>query len=103
MNGNIATAHEPLIRLGAFIFIFLAMALWETLWPRRQQAFTRRARWPHNIGLLLVDVAVLRIFAPSTAIAVQLASDRDSDLDRDQVCSGRRDRCAGHRSAGVRV
>ena len=75
MNGNIATAHEPLIRLGAFIFIFLAMALWETLWPRRQQAFTRRARWPHNIGLLLVDVAVLRIFAPSTAIAVGLAGE----------------------------
>ncbi len=75
MDGNSATAHGPLIRLGAFVFIFLAMALWETLWPRRQQAFARRARWPHNIGLLLVDVAVLRIFAPSTAIAVARAGE----------------------------
>jgi len=75
MDGNTTTAHEPLIRLGAFIFIFLAMALWETLWPRRQQAFARRARWPHNIGLLLVDVAVLHVVAPSTAIALALAGE----------------------------
>jgi len=75
MDGNSATAHELLIRLGAFVFIFLAMALWETLWPRRRQAFARRARWPHNIGLLLVDVALLRIFAPSTAIAVARAGE----------------------------
>jgi len=75
MDGNTTPAHEPLIRLGAFIFIFLAMALWETLWPRRQQAFARRARWPHNIGLLLVDVAVLHVVAPSTAIALALAGE----------------------------
>jgi sterol desaturase/sphingolipid hydroxylase (fatty acid hydroxylase superfamily) len=75
MDGNTTPAHEPLIRLGAFIIIFLAMALWETLWPRRQQAFARRARWPHNIGLLLVDVAVLHVVAPSTAIALALAGE----------------------------
>jgi sterol desaturase/sphingolipid hydroxylase (fatty acid hydroxylase superfamily) len=75
MNGTTAIAHEPLIRLGAFFSIFLAMALWEVLAPRRRQAFGRRLRWPHNIGLLLVDVAVLRIVAPGVAIAVALAGE----------------------------
>jgi len=75
MNGNSATGYEPLIRLGAFFFIFLAMALWEVVWPRRQQAFARRARWPHNIGLMLLNSVVLRIVAPGAAIAVALAGE----------------------------
>jgi sterol desaturase/sphingolipid hydroxylase (fatty acid hydroxylase superfamily) len=75
MNGNVATAYEPLVRLGAFFFIFLAMTLWETLWPRRKRAFRRRSRWPHNIGLLLLNSVVLRIVAPGAAIAVALAGE----------------------------
>ena len=64
---------ESLIRLGAFLGVFLAVALWEHLAPRRRPTFGRRARWPHNLGLLLVDVAVLRILAPGAAIAVAIA------------------------------
>src|SRR2546422_6690932 len=75
MHGITTTAYEPLIRLGAFLFIFLAMALWETLWPRRQRAFLRRARWPHNIGLMLLNSVVLRIVAPGASIAVALAGE----------------------------
>ena len=66
---------EPLIRLGAFLGVFLAVALWEHLAPRRRPAFGRRARWPHNLGLLAVDVAVLRILAPGAAIAVAIAGE----------------------------
>ena len=75
MNGNTLTAYEPLIRLGAFLFVGLTMALWETLWPRRPQAFARRVRWPHNIGLMLLNSAVLRIVAPGAAITVALAGE----------------------------
>jgi sterol desaturase/sphingolipid hydroxylase (fatty acid hydroxylase superfamily) len=75
MDGNTITAYEPLIRLGAFLFVCLTMALWETLWPRRPQAFARRVRWPHNIGLMLLNVAVLRIVAPGAAITVALAGE----------------------------
>lgn len=70
-----AIAHEPLIRLGAFVLVFLAMALWEVLAPRRQQTFDRPTRWPHNIGLLLVDIAVLRLVVPGAAIAIALAGE----------------------------
>ena len=75
MTSSSALAYEPVIRLGVFFFIFLAMALWEVLAPRRTQAFGRRARWPHNIGLLLLDAALLRIVAPGAAIAVALAGE----------------------------
>jgi sterol desaturase/sphingolipid hydroxylase (fatty acid hydroxylase superfamily) len=62
--------HEPLLRLGAFLAIFAAMAAWEILAPRRRSEFSRRKRWPHNIALLMIDIAVLRILAPGAAMAV---------------------------------
>ena len=68
--------YEPLIRLGAFLGVFLAVALGRrSLAPRRRPAFGRRARWPQNLGLLAVDVAVLRVLAPGAAIAVALAGE----------------------------
>jgi sterol desaturase/sphingolipid hydroxylase (fatty acid hydroxylase superfamily) len=70
-----ALRFEPLIRLGAFLGVFVAVALWEVLAPRRRAAFGRGARWPHNLGLLVVDAAVLRILAPGAAIAVALAGE----------------------------
>ena len=75
MTGNSAIAHEPLIRLGVFILVFIGMALWEVWAPRRSQAFARRARWPHNVGLLLLDIVLLRIAAPGAAIAVALSGE----------------------------
>ncbi len=49
------------------------MALWEWVVPRRRRAFSRTARWPHNIALLAVDVAVVRVIAPGAAIGVAMA------------------------------
>jgi sterol desaturase/sphingolipid hydroxylase (fatty acid hydroxylase superfamily) len=72
-QGN--TAIESLLRLGAFLGVFAAMALWESLAPRREQVRSRRERWPHNLGLLALDVVVLRLVAPGAAIAVALAGE----------------------------
>ena len=66
---------ESTVRIGSFLAVFTVMALWEALRPFRAQALGRRARWPHNLGLLLVDVAVLRLVAPGAAIAVALAAE----------------------------
>ena len=75
MGTNTGIEGEPLIRFGAFIVVFFAMALWEALAPRRQRALARTTRWPHNIALLLVDVAVLRVLLPGAATAVALAGE----------------------------
>jgi sterol desaturase/sphingolipid hydroxylase (fatty acid hydroxylase superfamily) len=51
------------------------MALWEVSAPRRRREFSRLGRWPHNIALLLIDVAVIRVVAPGVAIAVAIAGE----------------------------
>src|SRR5438034_1144053 len=68
------TEFEGAIRFAAFLAVFAAVALWEALAPRRKRSFERRARWPHNLGLLLVDVALVRVFAPGAAIAVAMTA-----------------------------
>jgi sterol desaturase/sphingolipid hydroxylase (fatty acid hydroxylase superfamily) len=65
---------EPLIRLGAFLGVFLAVALWEALAPRRSRAFSRRSRWPHNLGLLAIDTFLARLLVPATAVGVAVAA-----------------------------
>jgi sterol desaturase/sphingolipid hydroxylase (fatty acid hydroxylase superfamily) len=68
-------ASEPLLRLGIFLGIFAAMALWEAFAPRRPRQFTRGTRWVPNLVLLAIDAAVVRVLAPGAAIAVALAGE----------------------------
>lgn len=61
-------ASAPGFRLGAFLGAFGAMALWEVLAPRRAMALSRKQRWPGNLGILLVDAALLRLVFPAAAV-----------------------------------
>ena len=72
---DLAVIHEPVLRLGSFLGAFLAMALWEAAAPRRHRESSRLKRWPHNIALLAIDIAVIRVVAPGAAIAVALAGE----------------------------
>lgn len=77
MSSSIAATYEPLLRLGAFLGIFVLVGLWEAAAPRRTPQFTRRARWPHNVALLAADIAVVRLLVPGAAIAVAMAGERN--------------------------
>ena len=66
--------NETVIRIMAFVGVFVLVAGWEAVSPRRRSELTRHDRWPHNLGLLLVDILVLRFLAPGTAIAVSFAA-----------------------------
>jgi sterol desaturase/sphingolipid hydroxylase (fatty acid hydroxylase superfamily) len=61
-------AHEPAVRLAAFFAIFVAMALWEILAPRRDVKVGRFLRWPSNLGIVALDTAVVRIIFPVAAV-----------------------------------
>ena len=63
-------AHEPLIRLGAFLGVFALMALWEALAPRRGQVIGRWTRWPNNLGVVAVDTIVVRVLFPTAAVGM---------------------------------
>ena len=72
---GIIVQAEGLIRLAAFALVFGAVALWEFAAPRRSALCSRRARWPHNLGLLLVDGVLARLLAPGAVIGVALAAE----------------------------
>jgi len=59
---------EMFVRLGAFFGVFAAMAVWEMAAPRRVPGIGRRARWPGNLGLVVLDAALLRLIHPATAV-----------------------------------
>jgi len=66
---------EGLIRLVVFLAVFAAVASWEAAAPRRRQVSARRVRWPQNLGLFLIDVVLLRVLAPVSAIAVAVTAE----------------------------
>lgn len=68
------TDHEILWRLSAFLGVFGAMALWEVFGPRRRQALARRARWPGNLGLAVLNALLLRVLFPAALVGVALAA-----------------------------
>ena len=75
LSMDLVGIHEPLLRLGTFFAVFAVMALWEALAPRRRPEFNCRKRWPHNIALLVIDIAVIRIVAPGVAIGVAIVGE----------------------------
>lgn len=65
--------HEPLIRVGAFAATLLLCAALEQLRPRRTPTVARAARWPANLGLVVVDTLVVRLAFPFLAVGTALA------------------------------
>lgn len=62
------TENEVTIRLIFFFGIFAVMALWEVKAPRRPLSLTRKLRWSHNLGLIVVNSMLLRLFFPAAAV-----------------------------------
>jgi sterol desaturase/sphingolipid hydroxylase (fatty acid hydroxylase superfamily) len=63
---------EIALRLGCAAAVFAVMAVWELLAPRRNLSVGRLWRWPSNIGIVLVDAALVRLLAPTAAVGAAL-------------------------------
>jgi hypothetical protein len=70
--------NEPLIRLGCFLGIFLVVALGELAAPRRRLTTSKASRWFANIGIVVINTAVVRFLFPVAAVpwAVNTAARR---------------------------
>ena len=68
-------AHEPAIRLSVFLGVFVAVAAWEVLSPRRTLVVGRLARWPHNIGIVVLNTVVARLLFPAGAVGIAALAD----------------------------
>jgi len=67
--------NEPVIRLTAFASVLIAMALWELAAPRRRQTLSRTARWPSNLGIVIVDTLILRLLFPAGAVGLAVLAE----------------------------
>lgn len=59
--------HEAAIRLGAFLGVFTAIALWEIRAPRRALSISRTRRWSTNLALVALNTLLLRLLIPIAA------------------------------------
>lgn len=69
-------ANEIQIRLGFFFGIFIVMALWELLAPRRVLLVPKLMRWSNNLALVVINSFVLRLLFPAAAVGMAVFADQ---------------------------
>ncbi len=65
---DLIVADQAWVRLGVFAGVLLAMIAWERVAPRRRLGVARSSRWPANLGIVVVDAALLRLAFPVVAV-----------------------------------
>lgn len=92
--------YEAPLRFGAFLAVFAALAAWEIAAPRRQLLMPKAKRWLANIGILMINVVLVRAVAPAAAVGIAMfaeqrgigllhAVDWPQPLERDDAAAGR--------------
>jgi len=74
---NWVMGHEPAVRLGMFLSVFVVMAMLELMVPRRQLRAAKGGRWFANLGIMVLGALVVRVIFPTAAVGMALvATDR---------------------------
>jgi sterol desaturase/sphingolipid hydroxylase (fatty acid hydroxylase superfamily) len=68
MGFSIPSDAELALRLAAFFGVFTLLALWEWLAPARVLLLQRGQRWRANLGLALLNVLLVRVALPGSAL-----------------------------------
>ena len=63
---------ELAIRLVFFLGILALVAAWEATAPRRRRQLARWVRWPSNLGIVVLNTALVRLSFPLSAVALAL-------------------------------
>jgi sterol desaturase/sphingolipid hydroxylase (fatty acid hydroxylase superfamily) len=72
---------EVLVRVGTFLGVLTVMLLWEAFRPRRPLARPRQERWRTNLGLTLLNTALVRVTVGGVAYtAARFAADQEVGL-----------------------
>ncbi|MCC5996653.1 MAG: sterol desaturase family protein [Oceanicaulis sp.] len=66
--------QEPMLRLGAFLGVLMAMAVWELASPRRRREIPRVIRWTNNLAIVAIDTVIVRLAFPVLAVGLALAA-----------------------------
>src|SRR6266446_5855934 len=65
---------ETTIRLGCFVGVFGGMATWELLAPRRPLTVRKSPRWFSNLGLVALNVVLVRVVLPLSALGTAVVT-----------------------------
>jgi sterol desaturase/sphingolipid hydroxylase (fatty acid hydroxylase superfamily) len=63
---------EITIRLSFFFSIFILLALWELLNPRRALGTSKKIRWFNNLVIVLLDTVIVRLLFPLVPMSMAL-------------------------------
>lgn len=73
---NFITDHEIQIRLVFFVGVFIIMALWELVAPRRKLLVPKLMRWSNNLALVVLNSLVLRFLFPAAAVGMAIFAEK---------------------------
>ncbi|MFO0406255.1 MAG: sterol desaturase family protein [Labrys sp. (in: a-proteobacteria)] len=74
---TVSMLFDPtMARTAVFLGVFAVMALWEVALPARALRERKPLRWLTNLGILVIDVAILRLVLPGAAIAAALYAEQ---------------------------
>ena len=59
--------NEAVIRISLFLGIFIFVALWEIIAPRRPLNYSKPIRWYSNIGIVFINNIIVRLLFPVLA------------------------------------
>ncbi|MGF1622414.1 MAG: sterol desaturase family protein [Rhodomicrobiaceae bacterium] len=68
-------ANEPLVRMAFFGGVLAAMAAWEVAAPRRRREIPRLIRWTNNLGVVVIDAALVRLAFPIVAVGLAITAE----------------------------
>jgi len=72
--GSSLANYEGTIRIAAFGAMFALMAAWEVAAPRRGLSLPKGRRWLANLGVTLLNVALVRVLFPTATVGMALAA-----------------------------
>lgn len=64
--------HAAVIRLGFFFGVLIIIALWEVIAPRRVLTVSKWRRWVSNLGIVIINTAIIRILFPAALVGMAL-------------------------------
>jgi len=63
-----AIFSETTIRLSIFLGVLALMIGWEYYKPKRKPRYSRKQRWPANLGIVAIDTVAVRLLVPAGLI-----------------------------------
>lgn len=64
--------NEPMVRLAVFFGVFVVMAAWELIVPRRKLTASKLKRWSGNIGIIVFNTILIRVLFPTAAVGLAI-------------------------------